>query len=155
VTPESHLETQRYFELLEQRIALLGSLAQALTSARASVASLDIASLEIRISEQAGLCNQIRTVDTELDRVQAQCAAYLGMTGATAPGIPGPDMSRLRDTLTRLNQVQSTVKQLNDAHCMLLRRSRRTASALLNSYHSFAELYSDPAKESSFVGERV
>jgi hypothetical protein len=151
VTPESN----RYFELLEQRIALLGSLAEALTAARANVASFDISSLETRISEQASLCNQIRTVDAELDRVQSRCATYLGLTGASSASIPGPDMTRLRDTLACLNQVQSTVKQLNDAHFMLLRRSRRTASALLNSYLSFAELYSDPAKESSFAGERV
>jgi len=155
MTSESHLESQRYFELLDQRIELLGSLAQALTAARANVASFDIASLEVRISEQSSLCNKIRTVDAELDRVQSQCAAYLGLTGAPSAGIPAPDMTRLRDTLARLNQVQSTVKQLNDSHRMLLRRSRRTASALLNSYLSFAELYSDPAKESSFAGERI
>jgi len=148
-------ESNRYFELLDQRIELLASLAQALTAARANIASFDITSLETRISEQGSLCNRIRAVDSELDRVQSQCVTYLGLAGASSASIPGPDMTRLRDTLARLNQVQSTVKQLNDAHQMLLRRSRRTASALLNSYLSFAELYSDPAKESAFAGERI
>jgi len=148
-------ETHRYFELLEQRITLLGSLAAALTAARSDVVSLDITALENRISEQDHLCTQIRSVDAELDRVQSRCSAYLAISSPAPASTLTPEHNRLRDTLSRLNQVQSSVKQLNDAHQVLLRRSRRTAAALLISYQSFAETYSDPARESALVGERV
>jgi hypothetical protein len=43
--------------------------------------------------------------------------------------------------------------QLNDEHQALLRRSRRTVSALLNSYHSFAMTYSNPSSQSASTGE--
>lgn len=144
----------RYFELLEQRIALLSSLADALTAARLDMVSFDIMGLEQRISEQGRLCGSIRAVDSELDRVQHHCATVLAI-GAPAPGIPAADNQRLRDLAARLNSVQSTVKQLNVAHQMLLRRSRRTASALLSSYQSFAETYSDPSVARASVGERA
>jgi hypothetical protein len=144
----------RYFELIEQRIALLSSLADALTAARLDMVSFDITGLEQRISEQDHLCTRIRDVDSELDRVQRHCAAVLAI-GAPAAGIPVRDTQRLRDLATRLNAVQSTVKQLNLAHQMLLRRSRRTASALLSSYQSFAETYSDPSAARVCVGERA
>lgn len=150
----NHDATNRYFELLEQRISLLGSLAEALMAARLDVVSLDITGLEHRISEQDRLCTQIRKLDSELDRVQRQCASVLSMS-PTAPGIPTPDTQRLRDLSSRLNTVQSTVKQLNAAHQMLLNRSRRTASALLRSYQSFAETYSDPSAARASIGERA
>ena len=143
-----------FFHLLEQRIALLTSLADALAAARLEVVALDISGLEQRISEQARVCAQIRTLDTDLDRVQRQCANVLSLdtssTHATAP-----DQHRLRDLLSRLTAIQSTVKQLNNAHQMLLRRSRRTANALLISYQSFTQTYSDPAVTHATVGERA
>ena len=153
--PEPAAEMQRCFDLLEQRIALLASLADALTAARADIVALDITALENRIGEQDRLCSQIRSVDADLDRMQSRCAAYLGISSAPSLALPNTADARLRDTLSRLHQVQSTVKRLNDAHQMLLRRSRRTAAALLGSYQSFAQLYSDPAKKSAMVGERV
>jgi hypothetical protein len=61
----------------------------------------------------------------------------------------------LRETAGRLSEIQSTVKQLNDAHQVLLRRSRRTVGALLNSYHSFAATYSDPSAPRASAGERL
>ena len=149
-------DTTRFLELLEQRIALLGSLADSLVAARTDVVSLDINGLESRIAHQEHLCNDIRSLDGQLDRVQRQCAAQLALpsenilaSGASSGG------QRMREILTRLQAAQSSVQQLNDAHQLLLRRSRRTVSALLNSMHSFAMIYSDPSAVREPAGERI
>ena len=147
-------ETTRYLELLEERLALLGSLAAALTAARTDIVSLDINGLEARISEQERLCMEIRSLDTQLDRVQRQCVTHIGAASRPAAGqASDADSTRRRETLDRLTRVQASVKQLNDEHQALLRRSRRTVSALLNSYHSFALTYSNPSDPRASAGE--
>jgi hypothetical protein len=149
-------ETQRYLELLEQRIALLSSLAESLSAASTGLVSFDLDSLESRIAEQERLCTDIGALDGQIDRVQRQCAAHLATAhNQDSRTAPDPDTRRLRETAGRLSKVQSTVKQLNDAHQILLRRSRRTVGALLNSYHSFAMTYSDPSAVRVTAGERL
>jgi hypothetical protein len=149
-------ETARYLELLEERLALLGSLASALTAARLDIVSLDIDGLEARISEQDRLCAEIRSLDLQLDRVQLQCRTHLGVASPQRNSVsPDPAAARQRETLDRLIRVQASVKRLNNEHQALLRRSRRTVSALLNSYHSFAITYSNPAADPVIVGESL
>jgi hypothetical protein len=88
--------------------------------------------------------------------MQQKCATHLNASsGAGISPAGGPDGSPLGETLARLRAVQTTVKQLNDAHQVLLLRSRRTVGALLNSYHSFAMTYSDPASARTSIGERA
>jgi flagellar biosynthesis/type III secretory pathway chaperone len=145
-------DTTRYLDLLEQRITLLGSLAEALVAARGSIAAFDIDGLEARIAGQQQLCADISALDTEIDRVQRNCAAKVA--SPVAPNAT-PENSHMRETLARLHAVQSSVQQLNDAHKILLQRSCRTVSALLNSYHTFAGIYSDPAAPRTSVGEMV
>jgi len=149
-------ETIRFLELLEQRIALLGSLADSLVAARTDVVSLDISGLESRIAHQEHLCNDIRSLDAQLDRVQRQCATHLRIPREIilVPAVD-PGAQRLKETLGRLHAAQSSVQRLNDAHQLLLRRSRRTATALLNSMHSFAMIYSDPSAVRESAGERI
>ena len=149
-------ETTRYLELLENRLALLGSLATALTAARLDIVSLDINGLEARITEQERLCTEIRSLDVQLDRVQRQYVTHATIAPAQSASSPADsDATRRRETLDRLARVQASVKQLNQEHQALLRRSRRTVSALLNSYHSFALTYSNPSDERVAVGERL
>ena len=145
-------DTHRYLELLEQRIALLGQLAESITAASTNLVSFDVGSLESRIAEQEKLCADVRALDSHIDRVQRQCKVHLAPSAA---GIAAdPETRRLQETGARLSKIQSTVRQLNDTHQMLLRRSRRTASALLNSYQSFAGTYGDPAVARASAGER-
>jgi flagellar FlgN protein len=147
-------ETKRYLELLEERLALLGSLATALTAARTDIVSLDINGLEARIAEQDHLCTEIRSLDLQLDRVQFQCITHLGKPSSQFVGsAAASDSIRHREILDRLTRVQANVKQLNDEHQALLRRSRRTVNALLNSYHTFAMTYSNPSDAPVAVGE--
>jgi FlgN protein len=149
-------ETTRYLELLEERLALLGSLADALTAARTDIVSLDITGLEARIADQEKLCTKIRSLDSQLDRVQRQCTTHMAPASVQLPGSASDsDAIRRRETLDRLTRVQASVKQLNDEHRALLRRSRRTVSALLNSYRSFAMTYSNPSDVLVSAGERL
>jgi hypothetical protein len=149
-------ETTRYLKLLDRRILLLGSLSDALLAARADVVSLDLDGLESRIADQQRLCDEIRSLDADIDHVQHQCAAHLGVgQDKSAADSPNPDSRRLPETLDRLQKAQLRVQQLNDAHQILLRRSRRTVSALLTVYHSFALTYSDPSSARASVGERA
>lgn len=148
-------DATKYLELLEERLSLLNSLASALTAARTDIVSLDICGLESRITEQDNLCTQIRNLDVQLDRVQSQCSAHLAAPAKRLSGssVVDPDSTRRLETLDRLSRVQASVKQLNDEHQVLLRRSRRTVSALLNSYHSFSMTYSNPSSSSATAGE--
>jgi FlgN protein len=149
-------ETTRFLSLLEERLALLNSLASALLAARTDIVSLDINGLESRITEQDNLCNQIRNLDYQLDRVQSQCTSLLSAppNRLSAPAADS-DSIRCRETLDRLSRVQANVKQLNDEHQVLLRRSRRTVSALLNSYHTFAITYANPSTQPVTSGETL
>ena len=147
-------DTHRYLDLLEQRISLLGALADALVSAQAGVVSFDMDGLEARIAGQQRLCSEISALDPELDRVQLQCAAQLKLSTALQAVAPS-ESSRIPEALARLRVVQSRVQELNAAHQALLRRSRRTVAALLNSYHSFALTYADPAAPRTSIGEIV
>lgn len=150
----TNADTTRFLELLEKRIGLLNTLAEALTAARADIVSFDIDGLETRIAAQERLCLDIRSLDGDLDRIQRQCAAHLKPPSSTTGKLAGASVNsnlspRLQETLHRLHDAQAKVKQLNDAHQALLRRSRRTIGALLNTYRTLAPglglTYSDPA----------
>lgn len=143
-------DTTRYLELLEQRIALLDSLSDAFLAARTDVVSLDLDGLEAGIADQNRLCGEIGSLDSHI----VQCAAHLSAApDKSATETPDHDKRRLRESLDRLHQAEIRVKQLNDAHQILLRRSRRTVGALLNSYQSFALTYSDPSSARAPAGE--
>ena len=153
-------------QLIEQRIALLASLAETFAAARLDVARFDVSSLERRIAQQDRLCSQIRAVDSTLDEMQRRCSAYLTLAERESSLSAKRERHELRGALQRLQAVQEAVKKLNDAHQILLRRSRRTVSALLQSYKSLAQhsapvTYSDPAcaadvsARNVFAGERI
>jgi FlgN protein len=131
-------ESTRYLQLLEQRIALLNSLSEALTAAGSSMVAFDIDSLESRIGEQEQLCVGIRTLDEQIEGLQYRCAAHLRLRGT---GVDEDRPTQLEDTLHRLGKAQARVKELNDAHQVLLQRSRRTIAALLNSLRTFEGNY--------------
>jgi hypothetical protein len=151
VTPD----TTHFLELLERRIVLLDSLAAALVAARTDVIAFDLDGLESRIADQEHLCADIRALDAHIDQAQRHCATRLAAACDSTPAAPQPDSLHMRDTLARLRKAQISVKHLNDAHQHLLRRSRRTIFALLNSYRTFALTYSDPASSRTTIGERA
>ena len=140
-------ETQNLLDLFERRIALLNSLAEALSGASASAVAFDIDGLESRIAQQESLCDEIRSLDAGLDRMQNRCARQASL-GAASVSIPASAAAanELQRAASRLREAQARVKVLNESHQALLRRSRRTVNALLRSYHTFAmDVYSNPA----------
>jgi hypothetical protein len=151
VTPEN----TQFLELLDRRIGLLGSLAAALIAARTDVVGFDLTGLETRIADQEHLCRDIRSLDVNIDRVQRRCAAQLGAAPDSVGAASHPDSLRMRETLGRLREAQASVKRLNDVHQHLLRRSRLTVGALLNSYRTFAMTYSEPISSPTSIGGRA
>src|SRR3977135_3149810 len=101
-------DTTRYLDLLEQRIVLLGSLANALVSAGASISAFDIDGLEARIATQQQLCAEISALDSQIDAVQRHCAERVVLPRANDIRLTGPpEDSALRQTLKRLQAIQS------------------------------------------------
>lgn len=158
-------ETERYLELLDRRIGLLGTLAESLVQVRKDIVSLDVNGLEERIAEQELLCRQVGALDGQLDKLQEQCATSLraaaekaegqdaGLGGGQFAGQLGGRRergeremlaARLNETRERMRSAQGRVKQLNATHQELLRRCRRTAGALLNMYGTFEATYAEP-----------
>lgn len=150
-------DAKKTLDLLERRIALLGSLAQALSAASASAAAFDIDGLESRICEQERLCAEIGALDARLDRVQRVCAEQVRAgNGSPSLGDRGRATAQLREAAARLQAAQAHVRKLNDAHQALMARSRRTIGALLHSYHSFVmETYAKPEPAVCSMGERA
>ena len=135
-------EATRYLEFLEQRIALLDSLSETLTAARAAMVSFDIDALESRVTQQQSLCREIKSLDEQVERLQYQCAAHLRLRGGQTAD---DSHAKLEDALRRLHQAQANVKQLNDVHQAVLRRSQRTIVALLHSLRTFEGTYQEAA----------
>jgi len=131
-------DANRYLEFLEQRTALLQSLSGALQAARAAVVSCDIAGFEARIAQQETLCQEIIKLDPGMLLVRQKCAVEMSL--------PGPRESRewdekLRSALERSRVAGESVKRENECHQAVVRRSKRTVTALLNSFQTFEGNY--------------
>jgi hypothetical protein len=154
-TPATNGDAWRYLELLDRRIHMLGSLAEALTAARRDMVCLDVHGLAARIAQQENLCRQVRALDGQLDQLQRHCASQVRATSpSTSCGTPvgGEEtlelLRQLAQARERMKSAQDRVKALNQSHQALLRRCRRTTSSLLNSYATFATstgTYPDPS----------
>lgn len=137
-------ETQRYLEMLDRRIGLLGGLAESFVAVRADIISLDVNGLEERIAQQEQLCRQVGALDGQLDKLQYACATSLRAPGAKSGSEREAVATRLAETGERMKSAQGRVKQLNATHQELLRRCRRTTGALLNLYATFEATYAEP-----------
>jgi hypothetical protein len=80
------------------------------------------------------LCGGIRSLDVEIEAIQRQCAAHLPRRDGMSASASNADLS---DALSRLQLAQASVRELNDSHQAILRRSRVTVVALLNSIRTF------------------
>ncbi len=148
-------ETERYLEMLDRRIGLLGTLAESFVEVRADIICLDVSGLEARIAQQEQLCRQVGALDRQLDKLQEQCVTSL----RTSTGRSGSERevvaARLVETGERMKSAQGRVKQLNATHQELLRRCRRTTGALLNLYSTFEATYAEPYRARHSAQGRV
>ena len=147
-------QTQRYLELLDQRIALLETLAKSLVDAWRDVVALDVNGLEARIAQQERLCDRVGALDGQLSGFAKQCLGLLQSevqaegTNQLQSQIENADTrARLADIRAKMQATQNRVKELNATHQLLLRRCRRTAGALLNMYAKFEVTYAEPAAQ--------
>jgi hypothetical protein len=140
----SNAEAERYWGLLERRLALLAALSQTLADSRADFISLDLEGIRGRIAEQQRFCGQIRALDQDITAAQVRCARLAGVP-CVSDAIRWPDAAALEPALAaRLQAAQSQLQQLNNAHQALLRRSQRTVQVLVNLFQSHAPTYAAP-----------
>ncbi len=132
-----NLSPPSILQLIERRTVLLHALSEALSAASVSVVGFDLEGLESRIADQQKLCVEVAALDSQMNELQSPLAKSFSPRISSTP--------ELTLALSRLHEVQARVRFLNQSHQMLLQRSRRTATALLNSYQSFiTETYEDP-----------
>lgn len=136
------MERERYLELLERRLALLGDLAESLRASTAALVGMDLERIDQKVGEQENLCLEIQSLDRGLDDLQKRCSTGL------APG------SEPAAVLARMADAQAEVRALNRKHAALVRRSRRTLDAMLNFLHSASDTYTDPGRANSRAGGR-
>jgi flagellar biosynthesis/type III secretory pathway chaperone len=122
-------------ELLERKLALLAELAAALRASTDALVRLDIETIHQSVGNQERLCGEIRSLDRGLDALERRWAAEL------AGRREGGEMDALFE---RVASARAEVRQLNQRHAALVRRSRRTLDAMLNFLRSAAPTYADP-----------
>jgi chromosome segregation ATPase len=133
-------DTAHFVSLLDRRTDLLELLIRSLQSARDAIIKFDMRELEAGIAEQQDLCARIRMLDADIEKFQAS-------RDHADPRVSG--------AFERMIAAASLTHQLNHAQRSLLRHSRRTVDALMNSYRMFALTYADPCATGGITGERV
>jgi flagellar biosynthesis/type III secretory pathway chaperone len=136
---------EQYFELLERRLALLGDLARALEASTGALVQMDIERIGRTVGDQERLCGEIRSLDRGIDALQRKCAAGLDTRG---------EGGALEALLERVAKAQAEVRQLNERHAALVRRSRRTLDAMMNFLRSAAPTYANPRLAGTTAGGR-
>lgn len=136
---------EQYFELLERRLALLGNLAGALEASTDALVRLDIERIGQTVGDQERLCGEIRSLDRGIDALQRKCATGLETRG---------EAGTLETLLERVAAAQAEVRQLNERHAALLRRSRRTLDAMMNFLRSAGPTYANPRLAGTAAGGR-
>jgi hypothetical protein len=145
-------ENTTFLDLIEQRTELMRSLSASLLGAGSAIVAFDIDALESRVAQQQQLCAEIQKLDAQREHLQSQCAARPHSLGASESF---GNTVELRGAKARLHQAHANVKQLNSVHEALLKRSRRTVTALLNSLYSFEGSYRVTAlQQSALPAER-
>jgi hypothetical protein len=133
-------DTTHFVSLLDRRTDLLQLLITSLQSARDAVVRFDMRQLESGIAEQQDLCARIRILDADIEKSRK----------SRDDADP-----RVRGAFERMIAAASLTHQLNHAQRSLLRHSRRTVDALMNSYRMFALTYTDPCAANRIAQEKV
>ena len=118
-------------ELLGERLRLLDSLAVELRGCSNAMVALDLDGIHQRVAQQEQICQQIRSVDREIDVLQQRWSA-----DERSEALPA-----VKDLLGRISTAQTEVRRLNSAHAALLRRSRRTLRAMMNFVNFYGGRY--------------
>jgi len=146
-----------YLNLLEQRLALLQFLAQALVESRKEFVALDLDGMYLRISEQEEICRQIQRLQPAIQSLQKTCAAHFGVEDCHPAGnAESADWAhRLTDVMKKLSATEAEVGRLNQVHAAYLRRSRGTIDVLMNFIGGYAMTYARPASAAVAASTRA
>lgn len=124
-------DTNTISALLGERLKLLDSLAVELRACSNAMVTLDLDGIHRRVAQQERVCQQIRSVDREIDVLQQRWS-----TQERSEALPS-----VKDLLGRISTAQTEVRRLNSAHAALLRRSRRTLRAMMNFVNFYGGRY--------------
>jgi len=117
--------------LLGERLRLLDSLAVELRACSNAMVALDLDAIHQRVAQQEQVCQQIRSVDREIEVLQQRWSDE--ERSEVLPAV--------KDLLGRISTAQTEVRRLNSAHAALLRRSRRTLRAMMNFVNFYGGRY--------------
>ncbi|MGA9937311.1 MAG: hypothetical protein WA369_05985 [Candidatus Acidiferrales bacterium] len=124
-------DTPAISALLGERLRLLDSLAVELRACGNAMVALDLDGIHQRVSQQEQICQQIRSVDREIDVLQQRWSS-----DERSEALPA-----VKDLLGRISTAQTEVRRLNAAHSALLRRSRRMLRAMMNFVNFYGGRY--------------
>ena len=143
-------EAARYLYLIERRLALVRELRDVLVKSREAIVAMNLEETDRRTAEQERLCAQIRAVDANLAAAQAQRAQQpgrakqLGLSWVSSQADDPAIVTKIREAMAALGELQIEVRKINAVNRSLIRRSSRTLNALVNFVNRFAPTYSDP-----------
>jgi hypothetical protein len=138
--PDVNADSTHFVSLLDRRTGLLQLLITSLRTVRDAVVTFDVRRLEAGIAEEQDLCSRIRLLDADIEKARQS-------RDDTDP--------RMRGAFERMIDAATLTHQLNHAQRSLLRHSRRTVDALMNSYRMFALTYADPSSTNRSFGEKA
>jgi hypothetical protein len=135
----------QYLALFERRLTVMRQLAVELERGQRSVVQFDGELLAQQSAQQLALCEELHAMETELGRLYRQISDENKHSAAAADSSPlnlaGERGASLREELVR---VQRQVQHLGRVHAALLRRARRSLTALTNVLAIQAPTYSPP-----------
>jgi flagellar biosynthesis/type III secretory pathway chaperone len=140
------VRNEQHIELLERRLALMGELAAAVRASTDALVRLDIEKIHQSVGNQERLCDEIRSLDRGIDALRRKWGAGIAARG---------EVGEIDALLGRVAEAQAEVRQLNQRHAALVRRSRRTLDAMLNFLRSAGPTYADPRLAGPPAGGRI
>ena len=132
-----------YQELLEREISLLNALSDSLIAAKDAIVSFKVQDLEETIGAQKLLSGQIAANNAEMRRTYPLAA------------MQDREQISIRALQARWQESRSRLQKLNFEHQVLLLRTRRTISAILNGFRSFEGNYAAEALRQQAAGNSL
>jgi hypothetical protein len=128
-------------QLLEQRMALVRSLAESLELSTPALVSKDAEAIARGAAHQAELCRQWSQLEAELRRRGAERTPVMRAALSPADGNISPDSHRAARLQTEWDALGARIRYLTRVHWSLLRHLERSLGVLQRMVESCAPTY--------------
>src|SRR5262249_19332183 len=135
----------RHMELVERRIELLRSLLREEEEWRRAYLAMNLEAAERHSADEEAICYQIRAIDAELNASPSNLAKPSPVAAKASVGKPPRTAEnavsfeqKLRLFAQQMASLQLELQRSNQLKQAILRRSKRTISALRNLFDSHA-----------------